>query len=491
MPLAASLTELANYLAGSAEYLLAGLYIAMALAVSVHATLWKRDSRAVIGWIGVAWLSPYIGALAYYLFGINRIQRRAVQLSVRRAWRHAEEIKLSARESTQQELFLDSEFAGGMVRLSQQLSGAALLPGNAVQPLINGDEAFPAMLQAIRGARKSVCLCSYIFDHDQTGRQFVEALVDAVRRGIAVRVLIDGVGASYSRPSMIRVLRKAGVPSAAFLPTRVPRLPNTANLRNHRKILVVDGEQGFTGGTNIRHVHCLNGRPSNPTSCLHFHLQGPVVKHLQQTFAVDWAFATGESLEGDHWFTSTERSGDIWARGIGAGPDEDIEKLSVLLVGALSMARQSVQLTTPYFLPPQALMQGLGVAAMRGLKVDIVLPEKTNIRLLQWATMAELRQLLERGCNVYLTPPPFDHSKLLVVDNTWSLIGSTNWDQRSLRLNFEFNVECYSPAFANSLRAIIDGKLANGRRLTLQDLDRRSWPVKFRDGAARLFGPYL
>lgn len=479
-----------DYLYGVSEYVLLVLYVAMALSVSVHATLWKRNSQAVIGWIGVAWLSPYVGAIAYYLLGINRIRRRAVLLSVRRVWRQVGKIQLSEREAAQREA-LDRDSGKGMIRLSQHLSSDNLLPGNAIVPLSNGDQAFPEMLQAIRSAGKSVSLCSFIFDYDPTGKKFVEALAAAVQRGVEVRVLIDGVGASYTFSSTIRRLRRAAVPVAAFLPTRVPRLPNTANLRNHRKIMVVDGELGFTGGTNIRHDHCLQEQPRKPTRCLHFRLQGPIIRHLQQTFAVDWAFATGESLQGEQWFPSVERHGDIWAQGISAGPDEDFEKLSDLLVGAISMARESVQLATPYFLPPPALMQVLGVAAMRGLEVDIVLPGKCNIPPVYWATMAEIRPLLERGCRVHLSPPPFDHSKLLIVDRAWSLIGSTNWDQRSLRLNFEFNVECYSEDFASQLQAIMADKLAHSQRLTIPDLDRRSLARKLRDGTARLFGPYL
>jgi cardiolipin synthase A/B len=486
-----NIADMLNYMYANAEYLLAGLHIAMSVAVTIHATLLKRDSKAVIAWIGVAWLSPIIGSLAYYLFGINRIQRRAVQLAVKKAWSPVSKLELTSEEALQKEFFRNNERADSMIQLSRELSGRYLLPGNDIKPLIDGDEAYPAMLAAIRSASKSVSLVSYIFDNDPSGLAFVEALANAHNRGVEVRILVDGVGSNYSRPSIIKPLRDAGIPTAVFLPTRVPRLPKTANLRNHRKILVIDGEVGFTGGTNIRQGHCLQQSPTNPTRCLHFQIAGPVIKHLQQTFAVDWAFVTKEQLEGERWFPTRERHGEIWARGISHGPDEDFEKISDLLVGALSLARDSVQIVTPYFLPPATLMQVLGVTAMRGVRVDIFIPAENNVRLVQWATMGELWQLLDKGCNVYLVPPPFDHTKLMIVDDLWSLIGSTNWDPRSLRLNFEFNVECYSRELAQQLQALIDEKRKSARKLHISDLTNRSNATKLRDGGARLFGPYL
>ncbi|MCX2979559.1 phospholipase [Halieaceae bacterium IMCC14734] len=486
------MTLLITWILDNLQLLIAGIYVGMSTAVTIHAILWKRDTKAAVGWIGLAWLSPFIGSFSYYLFGINRIQRRAVELSTRKAWRGAQRLHLTDQETVQKELFLAHPQAGSMIQLSRHLSRRYILPGNSILPLVNGDEAYPKMLAAIASAKKSVSLQSYIFDNDAIGIQFVTALAEAQKRGVAVRVMVDGVGVRYSKsPNILKPLRDAGLKHALFLPTRIPRLPNTANLRNHRKIMVVDGVHGFTGGTNIRAGHCLNIGVKSPAQCLHFSLTGPVASHLQQTFAVDWAFATGESLQGEAWFQNNERCGDSWARGINHGPDEDFEKLSDLLVGALSMARESVHIITPYFLPPAALTQVLAVTAMRGVEVNILLPSRNNIRIMDWATQAEIGPLLEKGCNIIVTPEPFDHTKLLVVDDAWSLIGSTNWDQRSLRLNFEFNVECYDRDLAMQLKTIFTDKAANGRQLRLSDINDRSLAVKFRDGAARLWAPYL
>jgi cardiolipin synthase len=465
--------------------------LVLASAVTVHAVLWKRDSRAVISWVGLAWLAPIVGVFAYFCFGINRIQRNPTVASLRRLkLRHARPLPAGgeSRSSAWPNRSPDPE---GMVVLGDRLTGRRLLPGNRVQHLIDGDEAYPLMLDSIRRAGRSVTLLSYIFDHDRAGKPFLDALADAQKRGVAVRVLVDDVGSRYGRPNVVREMRKAGLPVASFLPTAIPLWPKYTNLRNHRKILVVDGRVGFTGGTNIREGHWLSLAPTAPVRCVHFVLEGPVVAHLQETFATDWEFTTGEALTGDLWFPDLHTAGPVHARGITGGPDDDFEKLVDTLIGALAVARRSVRIVTPYFLPDGPLIKALTVAALRGVEVEILLPETNNIRLVQWAATAQLWQMLEKGCRVFYTPPPFDHTKLMTVDDGWALIGSTNWDPRSLRLNFEFNVECYDEALAHALNEVIDAKRTAARPVALAEVDGRSLPVRLRDGLARLLSPYL
>jgi cardiolipin synthase len=461
--------------------LLATFDFGVAAVTSAHVVLYKRDTRAAVAWAGLVWLAPLIGAALYWLLGVNRIRRRAAQLM--RA-RHARAVTAAGSEpiATADENLSSLAYAGG------RLARRPLLPGNAIEPLENGDAAYPAMLDAIDNARASVALVTYIFDNDAAGARFVEALARAVARGVAVRVLIDAVGARYSLPSIVARLRRAGVPVAKFLPTWKPF---AFNLRNHRKILVVDGALAFSGGMNIRHGHVLGEQPAHPVRDLHFRLAGPVVAQLMGCFAEDWAFATGESLSGEMWYPPLEQGGSILARAVTSGPDDDFEVLRHLILAALATARRSLRVLTPYFVPDAALVTALNVAALRGVAVDIVIPEKSNIRLAQWAATALLWQILQHGCRVHLAPPPLDHAKLLVVDEAWALIGSANWDARSLRLNFELNVECYDPAFAARLAALIDTRIAAARRVTLADVDGRSLPVRLRDGVAKLFAPYL
>jgi cardiolipin synthase len=458
------------------------------VAASVHVVLHKRDSRSAIGWVGLIWLTPGIGAVLYALLGMNRIRRTALVMQ-----RDRQRFVSATHASTQPEWLTgvsDRRFQG-LARLAQRVSGRPLVGGNAAQPLASGDEAYPAMLAAIDGARASVSLYSYIFNDDAEGRRFVDALARAVQRGVQVRVLIDDVGVRYSFPPVHWRLARAGVRVALFLPILSGRGVAFLNLRTHRKVMIVDGRVAFAGGMNIAaaNVHAHAGMKAIRDT--HFRIEGPVVRQLQDAFAEDWAFTTREILEGPRWFPDVENRGPVSARVITNGPDSDFEVLRNVLLGALSSARESVRIVTPYFVPDAQTIAALGVCALRGVNVDIVLPSRGNIRLAEWASRAIVWQVMQPGCRVHLSPPPFDHTKLFVVDRTWALFGTTNWDTRSLRLNFELDVECYDRDLAGRLDDIAASRIAVSREYTLRDADGRPFLSRVRDGVARLFSPYL
>ncbi len=476
-----------EYLERLWPHMAAALVLAIDAWAAAHAILYKRDPRSATTWIGLILLFPIVGAALYLLLGINRIQRRAVLLRTRAG------LEPRARDASlvAPRLGTGLEETGALASAVQRVTGAPLLDGNRVQPLRNGDEAYPAMLEAIAKAGHSLALSSYIFSNDRIGLAFADALGAAARRGVEVRVLVDDVGARYSLPTIFGALARRGVRAAAFIPTffhwRMPYI----NLRNHRKLLVADGHAGFTGGINIRDNNVLAQPGRDSVQDLHFRIDGPVVRQFQQAFAEDWCFATGERLAGERWFPDLAAAGNVLARGIADGPDEDQDKLRCTLLAALACARRRVRIVTPYFLPDQSLVSALNTCALRGLEVDIVIPMRSNLRTVGWACQAQLWQVLGRGCRVWRTPPPFDHAKIMLVDDVWSLVGSGNWDARSLRLNFEFNLECYDPRLAADLNARVDEKISGAREATLAELDARPLPTRLRDGAARLFWPYL
>ena len=478
--------------------------IVLSVVASIHAITTKREVRAAIGWVGLVWLVPYIGAALYALAGVNRIRRRGGR--IRRRMQRLQPgaaispLALGAHRaappvgaSQEDEALMvpeDRRLLASLARTIDEVTGMPLLEGNRVEMLVDGDETYPAMLTAIEEAERTVGLATYIFDQDEAGKPFVEALDAARRRGVEVRVLVDAVGALYSKPRAPHVLSDRGIENAVFLDSLFPWHAPYVNLRNHRKLLVVDGRVGFTGGMNIR-AGCQSEIGELSIQDLHFRLEGPVVAHLVEAFAGDWVFTTRERLAGTGWFPSLEPCGEIAARGIPDGPDEDFGVLRWTLLAALAAAERSVRIVTPYFLPDQTVVAALNLAALRGVTVDIVIPAENNLRIVGWGMLGQIRQVLKFGCRVWLSAPPFDHSKLMVVDGAWTLFGTANWDPRSLRLNFEFDVEAYDDALAARAEREVWRKIDRSRRLTIEEVD--GWPLlmRLRNGIAWLGSPYL
>lgn len=487
-----SLPTLIHLLQPFWPYFVAVMGVLLMVGTALHIIFNKHNIRAATGWLGLVWFAPVLGAILYCLFGINRIQRLA---KIKFATKQTVPLPLLPTEITAD--FIREKFGAMhsglpmLAALTTKVGRQPLLNGNSIEPLLNGDQAFPAMLAAIEEAEHTVTLCSYIFDNDIWGNRFRQALADAVKRGVQVRALIDAVGVRYSFPSIIPGLRRDGIQVARFLKSRWSWPLRYMNLRNHRKILVVDGKIGFTGGINLRDGSVLADNPRNPVQDTHFCLQGPIVAELQQSFAEDWIFTTGERLTGSRWFPVLPSCGEGIARGISDGPDEDFDKLRSVILGALASARQSIRIVTPYFLPDNELIAGMKIAALRGVAVQILLPGVSNLCFVKWASDAGLAQLLAAGCRVFYSAPPFDHSKLMTVDTSWVLFGSANWDPRSLALNFEFNVECYDEKLAGRIDDIISGKIVTAHELTSDEI--RSWfiGVHFRNRLLRLFSPYL
>ncbi len=474
-------------------YLITAVHFSATLGTAIHILYKKRDTRAAAGWLGLVWFAPVLGVCLYWLFGVNRIKRRA---KVRFADKQA--VALPMQSGVVSPSFIENMCSGrgknNLLQLSlmtEKLTRQPLLRGNMITPLLNGDQAYPRMLAVIEKAQYTIALCSYIFDNDSWGSRFRAALRDARQRGVEIKVLVDSVGARYSSPPITWRLRREGIEAAEFMRTLLPWSFQYFNLRNHRKIMVIDGRIGFTGGMNIREGNYLEGKPRHPIQDVHFLIEGPVTAELQRAFAEDWTFTTGQVLEGDKWYPHLVSQGDCVARGISDGPDEDFDKLRKVIMAALATAQESISIVTPYFLPDAQLISALLIAALRGVAIEIILPATSNLRMVKWASDAGLEELLQEGCRVYLSPPPFDHSKLMLVDHLWVLLGSANWDARSLALNFEFNMECYDVQLAATMGEILQEKKSSARELTLTELRSQSLILKLRNRFFRLFSPYL
>ncbi|MDO6461550.1 phospholipase D-like domain-containing protein [Granulosicoccaceae sp. 1_MG-2023] len=450
-----------------------------------HILLNKREPRAAIGWIAVCVAYPFLGAMLYSLFGINRVSTLAKALK-------ADAQSGDPGRPVERELscYFDTPQLAALVQSSSAVTMRPMTAGNAITPYFDGESAYAAMLEAIDRAQHTVYLASYIFDSDQTGERFVATLAAAQRRGVRVRVLVDGVGEWYSWPRISASLRKAGLSVSRFLPPRLFPPMLHVNLRNHRKLLLVDGQTAFTGGMNIgdRQLSLKpDGKPGS--NDIHFCLRGPVIGQFQRVFEEDWYFSRGEDTEFQP--AAGPVAGGAVCRAITDGPNEDLGKLEMIITGAIALARHRVRIMTPYFLPEVGIMRAMQAAALRGVEVSLILPAQNNLPFVDWAMRHVLDELLACGVNVYYQPPPFAHTKFLLIDDVYALIGSANLDARSLRLNFELVVEVFDEKFVARLAEHFAEVKAQSASLTLADLQGRSMPAKLRDAAVWLFSPYL
>ena len=462
------------------------IHAVIAPAAVFHALLYKRDSRSALGWIGFCIVFPLAGPLLYAAFGVNRVHTRARELKPppHRPRLVAYELGAGLNPVLGQ--------YRGILNVGYSITGNMPSAGNQVQLLCNGEQIYPAMLADIKQAQNRISLCTYIFDTDSVGRQFIDLLAAKARSGVTVRVIVDGVGECYSWPRASSALRRAGVPVATFMPVRLLPPSLSINLRNHRKILVIDETIGYTGGANIGRRHLVDDQTNTKrVADVHFRLQGPIARELEKLFLADWRFASGESAALSEPVASRIDVLGARCRLISDGPNEDMDRLIMLYLGVISSAQHRIDIMTPYFLPERELAAALRSAVLRGVEVRILLPGQNNLPFVHWASQHMLGELLQWGVRVFYQPPPFVHSKLMLVDEDYCLIGSANLDSRSLRLNFELGVEIFDATLNRQLSEYFQQALYKAREVTLDDvLQRKTWR-RARDAAVALFSPYL
>ncbi|MFK7815311.1 MAG: cardiolipin synthase [Gammaproteobacteria bacterium] len=459
----------------------------VAIYSATHALLYKKDSRAAFSWIAVCIFLPLFGPLLYFIFGINRVHKRAQELSTPLF----EEISYEKNFTINNELLKQvPDSLGKLQKVSKRITEFPLIGGNNIHSLYSGEQTYSEMLKAINAATEYIYLCVYIFKRDAVGELFVEALIDAKNRGVDVFVLIDGIGELYSWKKVYKTLIKNGVLVRRFLPPKLMPFNFSINLRNHRKILVIDDEIGFVGGMNISEEYYYKDKPEDSLKDIHFKVMGNLPQQFSRVFELDWHF-TGGCVRTSAKTKINNSSNPTICRTIMDGPGENLDHLSIILLSAINSANHTITLMTPYFLPSRELIGALQTAVLRGVTITIILPSQNNLNYVHWATRHMLWELLENEVAIHYQPPPFSHSKLFVIDNKYSLIGSANIDPRSLRLNYEVGVEVYDVDFSTKLNSYAESILKTCRLVTLEEVDNRALPVKIRDGVAWLFTPYL
>ena len=467
----------------------------LAFIIILRIVLQRREPTATLAWVLFILLLPYVGAALYLLVGRRRLNR---QIRKRRA-RQTELIPHLERQEQEVAQFQVEEAPANLTRpsdrelvlLSNRMGSRPPTCGNRVELLAKAKDTYWELEACIEGAKDHVHMLYYIFEDDPTGKRFRDLLVKKAKEGVMVRLLTDGVG-SYGLDSFMGPLRAAGGQHAEFLPVGAFRRHWNLNLRNHRKIAVIDGRVGFTGGVNIADSYMpRRWRKIPPWRDTHITLRGPGVQHLQEVFAEDWFFATGRDLISERWYPEQQPAGDDVVQIIASGPDTATEPIQRIFFTAVTMAKERVWLTTPYFIPDQAMCVALETAALRGVDVRLLLPQHSDHPLVLYAGRSYYDTLLESGVKIYEYGASFLHAKSLVVDRTWGTVGSANMDVRSFRLNFEVNAAIYSQRFVDRLAEVFIQDLAGAEQVTSKHRDTRKMPQRVAESVSRLLSPVL
>jgi cardiolipin synthase len=366
------------------------------------------------------------------------------------------------------------------------LFGPPVVSGNRITALQNGDQAFPAMLEAIRSAERSVNFEGYIFWDDTTGRSFAEALSERARAGVPTRVLVDWMGSQKLGDSLERRMRDAGVEVVWFRPLHWYNL-NRLNHRTHRKLLVVDGRVGFTGGIGIAHLFSGDAQDEDHWRDSQYRAEGPVVGQMQATFMDNWVQSGGELLDGPAYFPRLDSVGGRRAQAVHSSPGDGTENLRLMYLLAVASATRSIRIANSYFIPNTLAVDMLVAARRRGVDIEIIVPGTIgDATLVRRASRAKWGPLLEAGVKIYEYQPTMYHMKVMIVDDYWVSVGSTNLDNRSFRLNDENNLNVFDQEFAGAQAAVFEQDRLRSRQITLEEWRRRPWRERLAEQMARV-----
>lgn len=465
-----------------------GTYVA---GLAVWIILQKRSPAATVSWILLlAWV-PLLGYLIYYFFGPQRLKRFRLRRLRSRLSLAAQADAAHAHEAA----YEDSGPLQGLARLAYASCDNPLSTAHEVSLLVDGEQTFDAIFEAIRQARRHIHAEYYIFEADTTGTALRDLLAERAAEGVTVRLLVDALGAPLAGGRFFKPLVDAGGQVAYFHATRIGRrLRPVINFRTHRKIVVCDGQVGFTGGLNVTDDQDERIDP-NAYHDVHLRLKGGAVRWLQMVFLEDWVYATrhGENVEfspGDHEdYMPHSEPGSRFVQILHSGPNDPREAIYRVQVAAIHNATEKVWLTTPYFVPPQPAMMSLTSAAMRGVDVRVLVPRRSDSRIVTAAARSYFDELIEAGVKVWEYPDRMLHSKTLLVDSECSFVGTANFDNRSFRLNYEVCALVYGPELAEDLARQFEKDLSSATMV--QKSRNTSIFQRLFEACCRLFSPIL
>ncbi|MCE9531896.1 MAG: cardiolipin synthase [Planctomycetes bacterium] len=463
------------------NFLLIGFSLLSILAI-------KKESISASAWCMTVIFIPFLGVFLYWMFGYQSVQR-----PLERKRRHAESYR--QRSNTLMEAAATPEIEGiwqDLTQLATKLGASPLNTGNKIDLYHDGDSTFESMLQAIRAAKHHIHMEFFIFRADESGQRFIDAMVERARAGVQVRFLYDAVGSWGLHRNLLKRLTDAGGKVSPFLTLLNPlRRRVQINLRNHRKILIVDGRVGFTGGFNIGDEYLGKHPFFGHWRDTFLRLEGPAARFMQRVFIEDWHFATDEDLSDSTYFPKIEAIGSVPVQIAASGPDQELKTIRETYFAAIMRASDRVWIASPYFVPDTGLLDALCLAARSGRDVRLLCPFRPDKWLPFLAARFYWNDALAAGVKIYQYTKGFIHSKILIADNCWASVGSANFDNRSLFLNFEMTCLMQSREVVSELEKAYLNDLSQSIRVNPEEFAKRGFVSRLSENACRLMSPVL
>lgn len=487
------MTVIPDFSFTSLQGLLATLYIITILFVCLMIIFQNKAPVKTLSWVMVVLLIPFAGIVLYIFFGQDyRKQKIFSRKALREPQRPAGTDKMLRDRAV--ELVSGQPAAvrekSNLVKLLVSNDNAIPTINNRVEILIDGDETFPAMLESIRNAGRFIHMQFYRFDFDELGMEFIKALEEKAASGVEVRIIFDDVG-SWNFPSAtIKEMKSCGVQLFPFMPVRFPLFTNKINYRNHRKIMVIDGEHGYIGGLNLARKYLSGLKDLGKWRDTHLRITGAAVDSLNSVFLTDWFFVSGiVLLHEQKYFGNTRGDGECMVQVTSSGPDSDWASVMQVYFSAIASARKSVMISTPYFSPDDSILTAIKTASLSGADVSMLFPARSDSVVANWNTKSYISELLEAGVKVYLYGRGFNHSKYMIVDDVVSVVGSANVDMRSFDLNFEVVSVIYGEEFAGRMKAVFRNDLSSAAQVSGAEWEKRSRIFRYKESLARILGP--
>lgn len=460
------------------------LYTVTILSIVLVIITDNRNPLKTLPWIIVLVFAPVVGLLFYFFFGQNLSKRRIISRRTRRR------ITMQLEEARDAERPEIPEEHRQLATLLYSTIHSVPLYGSHIIPYTDGTSKMEALLAEIAGAKHHIHIQYYIFCDDETGCRLRDALVEKARQGVEVRILYDDVGCSGVKKAFFEGMRREGIEVFSFLHVKFPLFTSKVNYRNHRKIAVIDGRVGFIGGMNVADRY-IRGTEWGSWRDTHFRIEGSGAAGLQVSFLSDWSATTKQHITGAAYFPQTERLTNDILQIVPSGPFGQWRALLQADSYAVSNARRRIWIQTPYYLPSDVLNTALQVAALAGIDVRLMLPARSDSKIVDLASHSYLDDMMKAGVKILFYTPGFLHSKLLIIDDALTVIGSANMDFRSFEHNFEINAFVYDTEFTARMDAVFEDDASRCHVLTPNEWFNRPRPRRWAESLMRVFSPLL